>query len=261
MLPRTALAIATGTLALAIPAAGNGAVVSFGYGGATAKTPIVGSDQHLPPLSVTTDYLVSPAMGANIVALRQSGGYTADINGTVSRARTYLDSWLDRTCGKKASVAKVRKCKAMVVSDMDDTLVSWYQYYADPAVNWTENPPVQDQIMQACGTPAIQPSVNLLRRAKARGVAIVVISGRKQAQAPYTASCLETIGVTGVRQIILRSPQAEALTAAVYKSRARAGLEKKGWKIALSLGDQVSDMSLGHADAGFLLPNPMYFIP
>ena len=68
-------------------------------------------------------------------------------------------------------------------------------------------------------------------------------------------------GVTGVKQLILRSPQDEALTAAVYKSRARAGLEKKGWKIALSLGDQVSDMSLGHADAGFLLPNPMYFIP
>lgn len=261
MRPRTALALVVAAVAVAIPASSNAVVVTFGYGGATAKTPIVGSDQHLPPLAMAQDYLVSPAMGANIVALRQSGGYTADINGTVSRARTYLDSWLDRTCGTDAPVAKVRRCKAMVVSDMDDTLVSWYPYYSDPAVNWTENPPVQDQIMQACGTPAIQPSVNLLRRAKARGVAIVVISGRKQAQAPYTASCLVKIGVTGVKQLILRSPQQEALTAAVYKSQARAGLERKGWKIALSLGDQVSDMSLGHADAGFLLPNPMYFIP
>lgn len=261
MRPRTAIALTAAAAALAIPAASNGAVVSLGFGGATAKTPIVGSDQHLPPLAVTTDYLVSPAMGANIVALRQSGGYTADINGTVSRARTYLDGWLDRTCGKNAPVAKVRRCKAMVVTDMDDTLVSWYQYYSTPSVNWTENPPVQDQIMQACGTPAIQPSVNLLRRAKARGVAIVVITGRKQATLPYTASCLGKIGVTGVKQIILRSPQQETLTAAVYKSRARAGLEKQGWKIALSIGDQVSDMSRGHADAGFLLPNPMYFIP
>ena len=258
---RTAVIAGVAATALAIPAASNGAIVSFGYGGATARTPIVGSDQHLPPLAVTKDYLVSPAMGANIVALRQSGRYTSDIIGTARRASTYLDGWLDRTCGKKASVATVRRCRAMLVSDMDDTLVSWYQYYSDPAVNWTENPPVQDQIMQACGTPAIQPSVDLLRRAKARGVAIVVISGRRQAQEPYTASCLGKIGVTGVRQIILRSPQDEALTAAVFKSRARAGLEKRGWKIALSLGDQVSDMSQGHADAGFLLPNPMYFIP
>lgn len=258
---RTAAALAAASALLAVPAASHGAIVAFGYGGATGRTPIVGSDQHLPPLAVTKDYLVSPAMGANIVALRQSGRYTSDIIGTASRATTYLDRWLDRTCGEKASVAKVRRCKAMVVSDMDDTLVSWYQYYADPAVNWTENPPVQDQIMQACGTPAIQPSINVLRRAKARGVAIVVISGRKQAQAPYTASCLEKIGVTGVKQLILRSPQQEALTAEVFKSRARAGLERQGWKIALSIGDQVSDMSGGHADAGFLLPNPMYFIP
>ncbi len=210
---------------------------------------------------MTKAYLVNPAMGADIVAFRQSGGYTADISGTVSRARTYLDGWLDRTCGKKASVSKVRKCRALVVSDMDDTLVSWYPDYSDPAVNWQENPPVQEQIMQACGTPAIAPSVNLLKRARARGVAIVVISGRKQAQAPYTASCLEKIGVTGVRQLILRSPGNEEMTATVFNSRARARLVRQGWKIALSLGDQVSDMGGGHADAGFLLPNPMYFIP
>ena len=34
-----------------------------------------------------------------------------------------------------------------------------------------------------------------------------------------------------------------------------------GWRSALSIDDQVRDMSDGSADLGFPLPNPMYFIP
>ncbi|MFM7245985.1 MAG: HAD family acid phosphatase [Actinomycetota bacterium] len=51
------------------------------------------------------------------------------------------------------------------------------------------------------------------------------------------------------------------MTAAVYKAQRRQILERAGWQIALSIGDQVSDMTGGYADAGFLLPNPVYFIP
>ena len=34
-------------------------------------------------------------------------------------------------------------------------------------------------------------------------------------------------------------------------------LEKKGYAIIASIGDQVSDMSWGHLERGFLLPNVM----
>ena len=78
--------LATLLLLIAVPAA-SAAVVDSEYGG----TPITGSDQHLPPLAVTSAYMVPTALGESIVGLRQTGGYTADIRGTVAAARTYLD--------------------------------------------------------------------------------------------------------------------------------------------------------------------------
>ena len=256
------LRIAASAAALvALPATSMGAVVQMTYGGASAGTPITGSNQHLPPLSAPAMYPVGPGLGPSVAAFRQSGGYTADINGTVSRARGYLSHWLDDTCGKKATVAKVRKCKAMVVSDIDDTVLSWYDLYASPEGNWGPSPAVASAFIQSCTGPPITPSVAFLNQARKRGVALVLITGRKEADRAPTAACMPKIGLSGFEQLILRQPSQDALTAEAFKSAERKKLERKGWKIALSIGDQVSDMSGGYADAGFLLPNPMYFIP
>jgi acid phosphatase len=37
-------------------------------------------------------------------------------------------------------------------------------------------------------------------------------------------------------------------------------LERRGFTIVASVGDQVSDMSYGHLRRGFLMPNTMYYI-
>ncbi len=231
------------------------------FGGATAHTRIIGSDQHLPPVAATSPYMTAPSLGPGIVALRQAGGYTADIDETVLQARKYLDRWLTKKCGRNANGARVIKCRAMLVADIDDTLVSWYSYYASPTSNWTVDKAAESAVMKACGTPAIKPTVKLLQYAESRGVAIVLISGRTEAQRSYTASCVKKIGVNGFKELIVRSPAQARSTAERFKSQERRALVRAGWKIALSVGDQVSDMSGGYAEAGFLLPNPMYFIP
>lgn len=246
---------------LALPAASTGAIVQTTYGGASAKTPITGSNQHLPPLAVPAMYPVGPGLGPTVAAFRQSGGYAADITGTVSRARSYLNRWLDTTCGPRASVAKVRRCKAMVVSDIDDTVLSWYDLYASPEGNWGPSPAVASAFIQSCVGPPITPSVAFLNQARRRGVALVLITGRKEADRAPTAACMPKIGLSGFDQLILRQPAQDSLTAEAFKSAERRKLARKGWKIALSIGDQVSDMTGGYADAGFLLPNPLYFIP
>ncbi len=255
-----AAVLALALAALLAPAA-PASIVSLKFGGATAGTQIVGSDQHLPPLAAPAPYIVQPATGADIVKFRETGGYTADINDTVALARSYLKRWLDRKCGRTANRARVAKCRAMAVFDMDDTLESWYQYYASPQVNWDANHFDEVKIMEACANPPITPTLALLRYARSRGVAIVIITGRKDTQLSYTAACLSKLGANGYRSLITRDPANYQTTAAAYKSQARRGLERKGWRIAISVGDQVSDMSGGYADAGFLLPNPMYFIP
>lgn len=55
------------------------------YGAIDHGMPIVGSDQHLPSLAVTSLYVVPPALGPSVAALRASGGYTADLRGTVKK--------------------------------------------------------------------------------------------------------------------------------------------------------------------------------
>ncbi len=246
--------------ALLAPAA-PASIVRLHFGGATAGTQIVGSDQHLPPLAAPTPYIVQPATGAEIVKFRETGGYTADIEDTVALARNYLKRWLNRKCGRNANRARVAKCRAMAVFDVDDTLASWYQYYASPQVNWAAEQSDEVKVMEACANPPITPTLALLRYARSRGVAVVIISGRKDTQLSYTATCLGRLGAGGYRALILRDPANYQTTAAAYKAQARRKLERQGWRIAVSVGDQVSDMSGGYADAGFLLPNPMYFIP
>jgi len=57
------------------------------------------------------------------------------------------------------------------------------------------------------------------------------------------------------------SPLDTEPTAAAFKAKVRRQLEREGYTIIASLGDQVSDMSFGALKKGFLLPNLMYFIP
>jgi len=46
-----------------------------------------------------------------------------------------------------------------------------------------------------------------------------------------------------------------------YKTYTRAHVESLGYRIVANFGDQYSDLSGGHADKTFKIPNPMYFIP
>ena len=245
------IALALLLLLIAAPAA-PAAIISFQSG----DTPITGSDQHLPPLAVTSPYTAPPAIGASIVQFRESGGYTADIRGTVAAARTYLDHWLATQCHEQ-----VRDCRAMIVSDIDDTIVSWYSFYASPAVGWQYLPSLEAVAMADCSTPPIRQTIAFLKEAQSRGVTLALITGRKSPSRAVTASCLAKVGITGEHYLILRSPSEYTMTAAEYKANRRRILERAGWRIALSIGDQVSDMAGGYTDAGFLVPNPMYFIP
>ena len=247
-------------LALAAPAA-PAAVVQYQYGAIDHGMAITGSDQHLPPLAAPAAYMVPQTLGPSVVALRQSGGYTADIRDTVAQARVYLDRWLDQRCGPHASVAKVQRCHAMIVSDIDDTIVSWYPFYRQETVDWQYLPAAEAVWMANCTNPAIAQTVALLKHAHARGVELAMITGRKVPDRAATATCLARLGLGDYRYLILRTPAEYDLTAAVYKAQRRQLLERAGWQIALSIGDQVSDMTGGYADHGFLLPNPMYFIP
>ena len=68
-------------------------------------------------------------------------------------------------------------------------------------------------------------------------------------------------GYDGWAGIFLRPPESHEASIAVYKSRARAKIEAQGYHIIANVGDQQSDLALGHAERAFKLPNPFYYLP
>lgn len=129
-----------------------------------------------------------------------------------------------RTCGD----ASQELCKPSVVFDVDDTLLDADDLYSQanfdmPYAQWLTH-------SEECAWPAIAPTRDLFNTAKKLGASVFIITGGKDAQRPEIIACFRTRGITGFR-------------------------------IGFAIGDQISDSAGGHTAQGFLLPNPMYFIP
>ena len=60
----------------------------------------------------------------------------------------------------------------------------------------------------------------------------------------------------------MRPPAQASVTATAYKSAARAAIQEQGYKIALNVGDQWSDLR-GKPEAEYSVkyPDPFYFLP
>ncbi len=108
--------------------------------------------------------------------------------------------------------------------------------------------------------PAIRGIDRLYAWAKNNGVEVFFITGRKEPQRAATERALRAAGFEGWAALILREEAEYELSATQYKSQRRAALEDRGYVIVLSLGDQVSDLEGGHAEATMLMPNPFYFV-
>ena len=68
---------------------------------------------------------------------------------------------------------------------------------------------------------------------------------------------MNAVGYTDIAGYYFK-PSGEATIA--FKSGARTAIEQQGHRIVANIGDQESDLSGGHADRSFKLPNPFYFI-
>ena len=147
--------------------------------------------------------------------------------------------------------------KLAIVFDVDETLLS--NYTAIDADNFTFGPKSQAEATDEIGK-AIPSSLKLFNDAKARGITIFLITGRRENTRTHTASNLDREGFKDYKQLILK-PDASTDSTVVYKSNARAGIEQQGYRIIANVGDQYSDLAGGHADVAYKLANPFYFLP
>jgi len=167
----------------------------------------------------------APAPPERIVAYHESGAWERDITAIVERARRFLAARTTR--------------RAAIVLDIDDTSLS--SYACLEAVGFDRE---RARCAESGGLPAIPQTRELYRFARARGVTVFFITGRREQ----------------LRAATLANLQAAARKDG-WKARERRALSRRGHRIVVNLGDQHSDLDGGHALRTFKLPNPMYVIP
>ncbi|XP_027357411.1 acid phosphatase 1-like [Abrus precatorius] len=130
------------------------------------------------------------------------------------------------------------------VFDIDETLLSNLQYYADVDFG-----------------SALQASLKLYKELQELGFKIFLLTGRSEYQRNATEINLLLVGYRNWERLILRGSSDQGKPATSYKSEKRAELVNEGYRIHGSSGDQWSDLwGYAVASRSFKLPNPMYYI-
>ncbi|HWE73578.1 MAG TPA: HAD family acid phosphatase [Stellaceae bacterium] len=116
---------------------------------------------------------------------------------------------------------------------------------------------------KSAAAPAIAPTLALFNAARAEGVAVFFVTGRRETaeESKATETNLRSAGYDGWAGIFLRPPASHETSVSVFKASARAQIEAQGYHIIANVGDQQSDVSGGHAERSFKLPNPFYYVP
>jgi len=185
-----------------------------------------------------------------------SGRYEADFAKVVAQAQAYLEQ------------RAMKAVRPAVVLDIDETSLSnWPAYKAN---GWgrvvagecsLETGPCGLRAWQASGqAKALAPTLALVRRARALGVAVFFISGRPHALLDATERNLREQGYAWDDVIVF--PEGASFASAVdFKAPERRKIAERGFTILLTMGDQESDLKGGYAERTFKLPNPVYFLP
>ena len=210
-----------------------------------------------------------------VSSYHDSGGYAADLAAVDAQAQAFmfrqaraLRAAAKRRCARKKkpkpkskSKPKPKAAKACpqpklaITLDIDETSLSNYQELS--AANFSGAAGALILAVGSADSPAIAPTLELYRQARANGIAVFAITGRPELAEPLTRQNLNAAGYTDLAGLF-QKPTDEATIP--FKSGARAQLEQQGYRIIANVGDQESDLAGGHADRSFKLPNPFYFI-
>jgi acid phosphatase len=196
--------------------------------------------------------------------------YDAELAAVAAQAK----AWIDERAGQVTRPALVLDIDETSLSNWDEIYQNDYGYIAGGACDLGGK--------GACGAhdwelsaraPAIKPTLDLVNFARSKNVAIFFVTGRYD-DAPEGAGNdvngmenaatrlnLRVAGYPAWDGLYLRNPRAPGGSVAEYKRDARIAIEQLGHHIIANVGDQESDLALGHADRTFKYPNPFYVIP
>jgi predicted secreted acid phosphatase len=188
-------------------------------------------------------------------AYHDSGAYNRDLTTVANRAALWIS-------GRAASVGQ-----PALVLDIDETALSNWEIIVLDDFGRPIAGPCDPGSGAPCGwaawdqlgrDPAIEPTLQVFRRARGAHVTVFFITGRPENQRAATERNLRQAGFAGYARLFMVPNGAHFASAADFKAPVRAEIERLGYTIIANMGDQPSDLLGGHAEKKFLLPNPFY---
>lgn len=207
----------------------------------SAFTPTVGA----PELHLQGDNLTD--IKNQVYDYQQSGQYNREISQVVKAAHEWIET-------RTAKVAAGEKLAA--VFDVDETSLTNLAYMLDCGFCSTA---AQAKLYPADRLRAIPQVLDLYTFAKSKGVAVIFVTGRYESGRDLTVRTLQSAGYENWDDLQMRL-NGNSDPARVMKAGIRAGIERKGYKIILNIGDQLSDLAGGHSERTYKLPDPFYFV-
>ncbi len=196
--------------------------------------------------------------GTAALAYHNSGAYDRGLQVVASQAA----SWI------KARAVSAHQ--PALVLDIDETALSNWEIIrrddfgrpiAGPADLASAGPWGWAAWDQLGRDPAIQPTLQVFRTARAANVAVFFITGRPENQRAATERNLRAVGYGDYAHLYMVPNGAHFASAVDFKTPVRIEIEKLGYTIIANMGDQPSDLIGGHAEKKFLLPDPFYRVP
>lgn len=117
-----------------------------------------------------------------------------------------------------------------------------------------DNTTLETDFHLAYPTPALKPSLELARHARARGVEVFFVTARPGILYAPTEYNLRKAGYPLSGLYVRDLPDLFGEVSA-YKTRKRAEIEAEGYTIIASVGNRTSDLVGGHAERTFKLPD------
>lgn len=266
------------TLLRALALVALGAILATAVGAFGKKKPLEpAKPQPSPPVSIRATGVGVPQIGEQgtvaisdlASALRtyhDSGSYESDLQNVDSQAQSFMlrqakaiRQKKKRKCGskgkKKGRAAACAPPRLAIVLDIDETSLSNYTQLE--ANNFSNAAGALIVAATSTNQPAVAPTLDLYRQARAAGISVFAITGRPTLVQSLTMQNLANAGYTDLQGVFFK-PSSDATIP--FKSGERAAIEQQGYRIVANVGDQESDLAGGHADRSFKLPNPFYFI-
>ncbi|OGV28778.1 MAG: hypothetical protein A3E88_05925 [Legionellales bacterium RIFCSPHIGHO2_12_FULL_35_11] len=181
-----------------------------------------------------------------------SGTYLKEITKVADAANKYITE-IANTNNHSANPKHLA-----IVLDVDETSLSYYNHLLKH--HFCYDPIASRNEILTANAPAIKPILLLYKSAIQNKVAVFFITARRTYARQATRRNLKAAGYTNWTGLYTRPPSYKTGSIQSFKSEKREEIERQGYTIIASIGDQKSDLSGGYTKKTFKIPNPYYFI-